>query len=222
MAEGRVSVNGQVVTEKGAAAWPGSDIIKVDGKPVVKTAAKTYLMMYKPKGIVTTRSDEMGRKTVMDLLPKEHQSLYPVGRLDLMSEGLLLFTNDGIFAQAVMAPKHGVERIYMVKARNKPDQKTMKKMISGITVEGEKLAADSVEVEEEVGRNCWLKITLSEGRNRHIRKLLETLGLPVLKLKRVAIGQIKLGALKPGEVIHLPVEEVNKLMKSAGMRKKGK
>ena len=224
IAEGRVSVNGVTVTEKGAAADPSKDVIRVDGK-VIKTlvpAARTYLAMNKPKGYVTTRSDEKGRKTVMDLLPEEYRNLYPVGRLDMNSEGLLLFTNDGAFAQAVMAPKNRVERIYKVKVRNVPDRKTIAKMISGITDEGDKLRAESVEIEGVSGGNCWLTMVLTEGKKRHIRRLCQRLGHPVLKLKRLSVGPIRLGDLKPGETRHVKIELVNRLMKAAGHAKRAK
>jgi 23S rRNA pseudouridine2605 synthase len=130
-----------------------------------------------------------------------------------MSEGLVIFSNDGAFAQALIAPKNQVERVYMVKARNVPDAKKIKKMISGVTVEGDRLRAKSVEVKEVVGKNCWLRIVVTEGKNRHVRRLLETLCHPVSKLKRISIGIITLGDLKPGEVIHIPVETINKQMK---------
>ena len=149
----------------------------------------------------------------MDFLPDEYKGVYPVERLDIMSEGLVIFTNDGAFAQAVVAPKSGVERVYMVKARNVPDAKKIKKMISGVTVEGDRLRAKSVVVAEVVGKNCWLKVVVTEGKNRHVRRLLETLGHPVSKLKRLSIGIITIGDLKPGEVIHIPVETINRQMK---------
>jgi 23S rRNA pseudouridine2605 synthase len=213
IAQGRVTVNGEAWLKKGEGIDPESAIIKVDGKRVKPAERKIYLAFNKPKGIVTTRSDDQGRKTVMDFLPDEYKGVYPVGRLDIMSEGLVIFTNDGAFAQALIAPKSGVERLYMVKARNVPDAKKIKKMISGVTVEGDRLRAKSVEVREVVGKNCWLKVVVTEGKNRHVRRLLETLGHPVSKLKRISIGIITLGGLKPGEVIHIPVETINKQMK---------
>ena len=213
IAKGRVTVNDEVWLKKGEGVDPESVVIKVDGKRVKPAERKIYLALNKPKGVVTTRSDDMGRRTVMDFLPEEYKSVYPVGRLDIMSEGLVIFTNDGAFAQALISPKSGVERIYMVKARNVPDAKKIKKMISGVTVEGDKLKAKSVKVVEVVGKNCWLRVSVTEGKNRHVRRLLETLGHPVSKLKRISIGLITLGDLKPGQVIHITGETVNKQMK---------
>lgn len=213
IAAGRVTVNGEAWFKKGEGVDPETAIIKIDGKRIQPAERKIYLAFNKPKGIVTTRSDDQGRKTVMDFLPEEYKGVYPVGRLDIMSEGLVIFTNDGAFAQALVAPKSGVERVYMVKARNVPDAKKIKKMISGVTVEGDRLRAKSVEVKEVVGKNCWIKVSVTEGKNRHVRRLMETLGHPVSKLKRVSIGIITLGGLKPGEVIHVPVETINKQMK---------
>lgn len=218
--QGRVKVNGKTVDTKGFAADPAKDVIKIDGVAIETKSTPVYLIMHKPKGYVTTRADEKGRKTVMDILPPRYRNLYPVGRLDITSEGLLIFTNDGDFAQTVMAPKNRVERVYRVKARNIPDKKTLKKMVTGVTIDGDKLKAKEVAIEEKTGPNVWLKVVLTEGKNKHIRRLLEPLGHPVLKLKRVSIGPVSLGGLKPGEVTHLPKEIVNKLMKVAGKRKK--
>ncbi|MBF0169800.1 MAG: pseudouridine synthase [Nitrospinae bacterium] len=224
--EGEVSVNGRVVAEKGATADPQNDTIRVSGRIIPKQdeVIPVYLMAYKPKGLVTTRSDDKGRRTVMELLPKKHQNLYPVGRLDTMSEGLLIFTNDGNFAQALLAPKNEVPRVYMVKVRNVPDERVLKKAVSGITVEGEKLKAAEVKIVEVRPTGCWLRVTLLEGKNRHIRRLFEPLGHPVVKLKRIAIGPLTLGNLEPGELRHLSGDQISGLKKATGhgWRKEGK
>lgn len=220
IAEGRVTVNGVTVDTKGASANPLKDTITVDGQKIDTGLARVYLMMNKPKGIVTTRDDEKGRRTVMDLLPSSFSNLHPVGRLDIMSEGLLLLTSDGDFTQAVLNPKNKLEKIYHVKVRNIPERKTLAKMVSGITIEGDRLKVKSASIIEKTQTNAKLKVTITEGKKRHIRRLCETLGHPVLKLRRVSIGPISLGSLKSGDVRHLPIEFVNKTMKMAGIKRK--
>ncbi|MBI4829100.1 MAG: rRNA pseudouridine synthase [Nitrospinae bacterium] len=214
IAEGRVKVNGRTLAAKGATADPLHDKITVNGKPLQVIQERVYLLMNKPRGVVTTRADEEGRKTVMDLLPNRYRHVFPVGRLDLQSEGLLILTNDGAFAQFLLSPQGGVERVYHVKVRNKPAAATLQKIISGVTVEKETLKAESARVLETTKTNAWLEITLTAGKNRHIRRMLEPLGHPVVKLKRVSIGPLKLMDLKSGETRHLPVETVGRMMRA--------
>ncbi|MDH5478620.1 MAG: rRNA pseudouridine synthase [Nitrospinota bacterium] len=215
IAEGRVEVNGVTVTKMGAVADPATDKITLDGQRIKTPDAPVYLMMYKPTGYVTTRSDEEDRRTVMDLLPAEFSRLFPVGRLDIMSEGLLLFTNDGDFSQAILAPRNKIERVYQVKVRNIPDKKILEKMVSGITVDGEKLKVMTAKLVSSTKTNARLELVLTEGKKRHIRRLCQILGIPAMKIKRVAFGPLKLGNLKPGEMIHVPVEKVNAIKKLA-------
>ncbi|VAX18199.1 Ribosomal large subunit pseudouridine synthase B [hydrothermal vent metagenome] len=219
---GRVSVNNKTVDVKGSLADPEKDSIRVDGKIVRTRVSLVYIALNKPKGFVTTRSDELGRKTVMSLLPKNLAHLYPVGRLDIQSEGLLLFTNDGQFAQSIISSGSGVKRVYMVKVRNIPGPRMLKKMTTGVTIDNRKLKARQVELMEVTGKNAWLKITLTEGKNLHIRKLCLTLGFPVLKLKRISVGPVKLLDLKSGEARHIEIEMVNKMKKNAARNLKRK
>lgn len=213
--QGRVRVNGEVITELGTKADPSGDEILADGKPV-RFAAKTYLILYKPRGVVTTRSDPAGRPTVMSLVPRI-RGLFPVGRLDVNTEGLLLFTNDGSFAQRVTHPSYEVPRVYHAKVRGTPDPDVLARLVRGVNVEGERMAVDAARVLEG-GANAWLEITLHEGKNREVRRVLESTGHPVSKLRRVALGPLTLRGLKPGQVRALSPAEIARLLDPSSAR----
>ena len=176
----------------------GKDRIEVDGRSI-GSSTKTYLLLNKPRGVVTTASDEKGRKTVYDLLGGGLPWLAPVGRLDKASEGLLLFTNDSEWAARVLAPETHLDKTYRVQIGTVADDAPVKKLQNGIrTEEGEFLRVKRAGILREGKRNCWLEIVLDEGKNRQIRKMLENLGIEVLRLVRVAIGPLALGDLPKG------------------------
>jgi 23S rRNA pseudouridine2605 synthase len=216
MVEGRVTVNGETVKELGTKADPARDDIRVDGVRVQAPAAPVYLMLNKPKGYVSTRQDPAGRATVMELVPPI-AGLFPVGRLDLTTEGLLLLTNDGAFAERVAHPRYEVPRVYHAKVHKVPDQDTMDRMRRGVTVEGERLVVDRVRI-LEAENNAWLEITLHEGKKHEVRRLLEAVGHRVAKLRRVALGPLTTRGLKPGEFRSLRPAEVRALMAPPGGR----
>jgi 23S rRNA pseudouridine2605 synthase len=206
MAEGRVTVNGDVVREMGAKADLARDDIRVDGVRVRAPVQRVYLLLNKPKGIVTTRHDPEGRRTVMDLVPAV-PGLFPVGRLDVTTEGLILLTNDGAFAQRVSHPRYEVSRVYHAKVRGVPAAETLERLRKGLKVEGERLALDRVRVLEG-SNNAWLEVALHEGKHHEVRRLLEAVGHPVSKLKRVALGPLTARGLEPGEFRALTPGEV--------------
>ena len=182
----------------------GKDRVEIDGHEI-KRAEKLYLMLNKPRGVVTTASDERGRETIYSFLEKYKPGslnwLAPVGRLDKASEGLLLITNDSEWAAKITAPETHVDKIYHVQIAGQANPELIEKLQQGFTVkDGEFLRVKSVSVVRSGGRNCWLEIVLDEGRNRHIRRMFETIGVEVLRLIRVAIGALKLGDLPKGEV----------------------
>ena len=209
MAEGRVTVNGDVVREMGAKADAAQDDIRVDGVRVKAAAERVYLLLNKPKGIVTTRHDPEGRRTVMDLVPPV-AGLFPVGRLDVTTEGLILLTNDGEFAQRVSHPRYEVSRVYHAKVRRVPTAETLERLRRGVRVEGERLAVDRARILEGEN-NAWIELTLHEGKHHEVRRLLEAVGHPVSKLKRVALGPLTARALEVGEFRHLTPAEVRQL-----------
>ena len=218
---GRVRVNGDVVTELGTKADAAVDEIRVDGKPVRKATEKAYLMLFKPKGFVTTRSDPGGRDTVMGLVPRI-PGLFPVGRLDVNTEGLLLLTNDGAFAQRVAHPSYEVARVYHAKVRGTPEPTTLQRLAQGVMVDGKRMAVDRAAILEG-GANAWLEITLHEGRNREVRRLLESVGHPVAKLRRVSLGPLTLRGLQPGGFRSLLPAEIAKLLgPGAAARRRGR
>ena len=209
MSEGRVTVNGQTVRELGTKADVQADDIRVDGVRIKPPAEPVYLLLYKPRGVVTTRHDPEGRATVMDLVPPV-AGLFPVGRLDVGTEGLLILTNDGAFAERVSHPRYEVPRVYQAKVRDVPTQDTLARLTAGVRVEGERLAADRVTL-LEAENNSWLELQLHEGKNHEVRRLMEAVGHPVSKLKRISIGPVTAKGLSPGEYRHLTPHEIRAL-----------
>jgi pseudouridine synthase len=212
MREGRVTLNGEPIREPGARGDVQSDDIRVDGVRVRLASRKVYLALNKPRGVVTTRSDPEGRPTVMDFAPRI-AGLFPVGRLDVMTEGLILLTNDGEFALRVSHPRFEVPRRYHAKVRGVPSDASLARLTRGIVIDDRRLCVDRARV-LRAERNAWLEIVLHEGKNREVRRLLEAVGHPVSKLCRVAIGSVTIQGLAPGAYRALTAAEVRVLSKS--------
>jgi 23S rRNA pseudouridine2605 synthase len=209
--EGRVRVNGQIVRDAEHSVRQGHDRVEIDGQQSVK-AKRVVLILNKPRGLVTSASDEHGRVTVYDCLVQANMPwLAPIGRLDKASEGLLLFTNDPEWAARITAPKSGPEKTYHVQIDCIPDADLIAKLERGVAVDGERLTARAVRSLRAGQKNAWLEITLDEGRNRQIRRLLAALDIGVLRLIRVAIGPLLLGELKKGEWRLLDEQEIEAL-----------
>lgn len=205
--EGRVRVDGRVVRDP---EFPirGTERIEVDGGGATE-AAPVYLAMNKPRGIVVTAADERGRDTVYSLLEGAGLPwLGPVGRLDKASEGLLLLSNDTVWAAGITDPATHVPKTYHVQVAGHPDEATISAMLAGIVDEGELLKAGAASLLRQGEKNAWLEVTLDEGRNRHIRRLMQVLGFEVQRLVRVAIGELPLGTLPKGQWRHLSESEV--------------
>ena len=195
--EGRVQVNGVTVTELGTRADPRRDVITLDFQPIAKEAP-VYILMNKPKGYMTTVKDDEGRPTVMALLHGIGARVYPVGRLDFNSEGMLLLTNDGELAQRLMAPEFHVAKVYVVKVHRMPRPETLDEFRGGFRLDGRMLKPCTIELAEK-GENPWLQVTLIEGKNQQLRRMFAAVGHPVSKLKRIQFGPLTDPALKPGE-----------------------
>lgn len=208
--EGRVTVNGKVAT-LGQKADPERDHIKVDGKLLIKPEPKVYYAFYKPRKVITSLIDPQGRPTVKDFIKSIKFRVYPVGRLDYDSEGLLLLTNDGELAYKIMHPSSEIEKTYLVKVDGLIEEKTIEKLRKGMKLEGRLVVPVSVNLIRHLKANSWLRITLHEGRKRQIRKMLERVGHRVLRLIRISINGLKLGELKPGQLRPLTREELEKL-----------
>ena len=204
--DGRVQVNGKTVTELGTCADPHRDEITVNLIPIQREAL-VYILMNKPKGYVTTVKDDLGRPTVMALLRDVPGRLYPVGRLDFNSEGLLLMTNDGALAQVLMGPEHEIPKVYLVKVHRNPSPALMKEFQEGFILSGRRLKPCHLEIAEK-GDNPWLKVTLTEGKNQQIRRMFAAVGHPVSKLRRVQFGPLADPLLKPGTWRFLSPQEI--------------
>lgn len=216
MEQGRVTVNGAVVREPGTKADPARDDIRVDGVRVRSAGQPVYILLNKPRGVVTTRRDPSGRPTVMDLVPGA-SGLFPVGRLDLTTEGLILLTNDGAFAERVSHPRYEVPRVYHAKVRGVPDARALERLRRGVRVDGDVLALDQVRV-IEVDRHAWVEVTLHEGKQHEVKRLLEAVGHPVSKLRRVAFGPVTLRGLQPGQFRSLEPAEIAGLLRGEKSR----
>lgn len=214
---GKVKVNGRVA-QIGMKINPRKDLVTVGKQKLtnVKNRKMVYIMLNKPRGYVTTVSDELGRKTVMDLLPDFGVRIYPVGRLDKDSEGLLLLTNDGSFTNCMTHPSHEYAKVYRVTVRPAVDDNILYNLRNGIEIDGRVTAPCEVTVLTEEENRVVLEFVLHEGRNRQIRKMCESQGLEVARLKRISIGPIKLGMLKQGDYRELSEQDVKKLLRSAG------
>lgn len=213
--EGQVIVNGKKVFELGIKVNPHKDRIVINGHPLKKSPQmKLYLAFNKPKGVLTTMEDPLGRPTITDYLDKVPGRVFPVGRLDWDSEGLLILTNDGDFANKVMHPKAEVTKTYLVKLDGQPEKKHLDKLLSGVSIVGGRVAArhiEKVKRPEGSDKYDWYKIVITEGKNRQIRQMFEKVGFDVLKLQRVAIGQLRLGSLARGEVAFINDHILNKI-----------
>ena len=215
IAQGRVSVNGRTVTEPGTKADPSRDEIRVDGRRVKDAEPLRYLLLNKPRGYVTTRSDPARRPTVIDLLPEVREYVYPVGRLDYDSDGLLLLTNDGDLAARLTHPRHGVEREYHAWVLGTPDDRDLDRLRRGVVIDGRRTGPADVGV-VHTGRGkrqgqTLLSIAIREGRNRQVRRMCEAVGHPVDTLTRVRFGSIADRRLKPGRFRDLTPQELRRL-----------
>jgi 23S rRNA pseudouridine2605 synthase len=221
MLDGRVTVNGAAVRELGTKADAARDDIRVDGRRVKVITRHRYLLLNKPRGYVTTRSDEKQRPTVIDLLRGVSEYVYPVGRLDYESEGLLLLTNDGELAARLTHPRHGVARVYEARVLGVPDARDLARLSRGLVIEGRRTEAAEIKLlpHGRDAKEATLVVTIREGRNRQVRKMCEAIGHPVTHLKRIAIGPIRDSALKLGRWRELTAPEVERLRRSALVHK---
>jgi 23S rRNA pseudouridine2605 synthase len=219
--DGRVSVNGETVTALGSKADPDTDDIRVDGRRVKTAQRRLYILMYKPRGYITTRSDPQRRPTVIDLLSNGgvRDYVYPVGRLDYESEGLILLTSDGDLAAQLTHPSHGVPREYEARVRGVPDRHALERIAKGVVLDRRRTAPAEIAlkkvVEGDDGQQAVLSIVLREGRNRQVRNMCDAIGHPVVRLRRVRIGSITDDNIRPGEFRELSPREIASLKKMA-------
>lgn len=218
--EGLVSVNGKTVTSLGTRVDPDMDDVRFQGRPLAgRRRPRTYVLMNKPRGYVCTRKDEEGRPSVLELLPPKLHHLYPVGRLDLSSEGLLLLTDDGDFCLRMTHPRYGTKKTYRVKVQGTPTPEVLARLTEGVTLEGERLRAREAHLVTR-GPSAWIEVVLAEGKKNEIRRLCGAVGYPVSRLERVGIEFLTLEGLALGRYRTLRPAEVARLMRSESGRSK--
>jgi len=213
ISEGRVKVNDKVVLKPGTHVTWGKDTIRFDGHVVHQTASKMTVVLNKPKGVVTTAHDPQNRPTAIQLVEPLKVRLFPIGRLDFHTEGLLLLTNDGELAHRLQHPRFGVPKTYRTKVKGIPEARTLARLRSGVMLDGRRTAPAKVNKVGTTGKNTWLEITIKEGRNRQVRRMCGAVGHPVSKMKRTRFGPIRLTGLKPGAYRHLTAQELDSLQK---------
>lgn len=218
IAAGLVQVNGTTVTTQGTRIDPSTDTVTVDGKLVAAASRLVYIMLHKPVGYITTASDPQGRPTVLALLPEELRTLrvYPVGRLDIDTSGLLLLTNDGEFAQRIAHPRYAQEKVYHALVQDNPSEETLEQLRHGVEFREDdgrvhRSAPAKVQRLRRAGNNCWLSLAIHEGRKRQVRRMLASVNHPVLELRRTRIGPVSLGDLPVGKWRYLTDEEARAL-----------
>ena len=206
---GRVTVNQRIVRAAGTwVAWPGDSVV-LDDQPI-QPSTQRFVLFHKPKSVVTTRQDEQGRKTIYDVLPEELQTLHAVGRLDQATSGLLLLTNDTALSSFLTNPANRIARRYLVTVRGEVTEETRLASLAGLTDEGELLHCDSVTVQKRSGRESHLDVTLTEGKNREIRRLFKALGHEVIRLRRIQYGPFMIDDLSPGDWREIPIDEAKR------------
>ena len=208
---GRVTVNGELVDYMGCIIDPEIDVVEVDGTPIRVQTQKHYIMLNKPKNYVTTVSDDLGRPTVMQLVSDINARIYPVGRLDFDTTGLLIMTNDGDFANILTHPRHTVNKVYIARVDKMLSEDQLKKLCDGVELDGVMTAPAKAENIKRPQKGVEVKITIHEGRNRQVRRMLESVGVNVLSLKRISVGSLTLGNLPEGKWRRLSDAEINKL-----------
>jgi pseudouridine synthase len=208
---GRITVDGVTVREMGICIVPGKNLVTFDGKPVQAEEKLVYYLLNKPKGYVTTLSDPQGRPIVTSLIKENNVRLFPVGRLDLDTEGALLLTNDGVLAQKVQHPSYGIDKTYEALVKGCPQKDQIGQLEKGIFLEGKLTAPATVSVVSKVGGNCLMRITIHEGRKRQVKKMFAFIGNPVLQLKRTAYGKLSLGRIPLGKYRQLNPSELKKI-----------
>lgn len=208
--EGRVWVNGEKITELGTKVESDRDVVTVDGKEIHICEKMVYIMLNKPEGCVTTVKDQFNRKSVMDYVKDVNERIYPVGRLDYDTSGLLIMTNDGELTYRLTHPKHNVVKTYIAEVDREPDKRDMEKFRKGIVIDGRKTAEAEIKIIEK-GKKTVLEIRIREGRNRQVRKMCAAINCKVIKLKRISTGKLELGELEKGRYRYLTEEEVEYL-----------
>lgn len=215
--DGRVEVNGSIVMELGTRVDPEKDTIRVDGSRIPAARHHVYLVLNKPRGVVSTMDDPEGRRTLSDFVPPRTSRLFHVGRLDTNTEGLIVLTNDGEFAHRMAHPSYEVKKTYLAEVAGVIDPKTVKRIERGLKLDDGPVKPDRVKVVSTTESKSLVQITLHEGRNRIVRRMMEAVGHPVDRLSRIGIGPIRLGQLAPGESRELTRDELGKLLDIVGL-----